>query len=328
MSETTIRYGLHFHKDHFKPDHPHLHVISDTTVPDPKSQKRQYREISGSQKSIFNIFSSCTGGETEEGGNKKVALLFGINYIGTANALNGCIRDVHNIKDALINKFGYKDYNITLMSDDQNGDMKPTRKNMIDQMKKAVGSLGAGDSLFIHYSGHGTQVPAVSNLEDLNPDSKMADALCPCDFGDYHGVSGFIPDYDLKVFLVNKIPKGAKLRVFTDACHSGSMLDLPFLFRDGKQFIQIDPLDENSPDCLLISGCKDNQTSADAYINSDFAGALTWSITTALQSYPKNKMTWADFLTIIRHNLVVGKYEQIPMLSTGDQNLLNRELDL
>ena len=35
----------------------------------------------------------------------KIALLIGINYIGTDSELSGCINDINETKDVLINKY-------------------------------------------------------------------------------------------------------------------------------------------------------------------------------------------------------------------------------
>ena len=47
----------------------------------------------------------------------KRALLVGINYIGTDNALNGCINDIDNMRDILKSEYGYKDADIIMISD-------------------------------------------------------------------------------------------------------------------------------------------------------------------------------------------------------------------
>lgn len=259
----------------------------------------------------------------------KRALLIGINYIGSDNALNGCIKDVENISNILTTLYNYKPENIMILTDDQHGSHKPTRKNIISNINKYVSLTKSGDELFVHYSGHGTQVADLNGDEALNPDAPgQDDALCPCDFDDYDGDSGFILDDLLKEILVNKIPVGAKLRAFFDCCHSGSALDLPFLYRLGEQFQRVEPLDKQSADCLLISGCKDNQTSADAYIGNQYSGALTWAIIQALTSAAKIPTTWKELLLIVRHSLALGKYTQIPMLSVGDQSIANYSIDL
>lgn len=346
---TTMRYGLHFKEGHIPHStHKDLHKKHKVRHTYRKMDAGEHEKSAG--PSTQNQLHLSPGGSRSIGlvhptpqvthkpvktfhqvpvtGTKR-ALLIGINYIGTNNRLNGCIKDVQNIYALLTTTFGYKPENIQLLSDDQQGEFRPTRENIINHINTVVALTKPGDELFVHYSGHGTQVAAADNNEDLNPDTPgQDDALCPCDFDDYNGDDGFIVDDVLKEILVNKIPVGAKLRCFFDCCHSGSALDLPFLYRLGDYYMQVEPLDKQSADCLLISGCKDNQTSADAFIKGQYSGALTWAILEALKSPMHNKMTWKEFLLVVQHSLVVAKYTQIPMLSVGDQSISDFLIDL
>lgn len=43
------------------------------------------------------------------GQGRKRALLIGINYTGSANALNGCINDVNNVKQFLISLYNFRE---------------------------------------------------------------------------------------------------------------------------------------------------------------------------------------------------------------------------
>jgi len=258
----------------------------------------------------------------------KRALLIGINYFGTQNELNGCIKDVQNINNLLTTSYQYKPENVKILTDDQE-DNKPTKINIINNINAIVALTKPGDTLFIHYSGHGTQVVDVDGDEKNNPDAKgKDDALCPCDFGNYGGISGFISDDELRKMIVNKIPKGAKLRAFFDCCHSGSALDLPYIYKSGTEYTQIEPNVTQSDDCLLVSGCRDFQTSADAYINNQYSGALTWALVQALTTSVKIKTTWKDLLLIVRHSLATAKYDQVPMLSIGNKQIGNNFIDL
>jgi metacaspase-1 len=258
----------------------------------------------------------------------KRALLIGINYIGTNNELNGCIKDIQNINNILTTHYQFKPENIKMLSDDQSAN-KPTKINIINNINEFVAATKPGDELFIHYSGHGTQIPDLDGDEAQNPDAKgMDDALCPCDFDNYDGIKGFISDDDLRKMIINKIPKGAKLRAFFDCCHSGSALDLPYMFKAGNDYSQIEPNVSQSDDCLLISGCKDFQTSADAYINKQYSGALTWALIQSLTSAAKVPTTWKELLLLVRHHLVAGKYSQIPMLSVGNKQIADIPIDL
>ena len=342
-SKTTFRYGLHF-KEGYVPtssikSRDHLHQKTKHSYQKVKNfQKERFLSIvptqvpivhGGKHKPTTNTVAVTNPVVVTNQVPVKRALLIGINYFGTGNQLNGCIKDVQNIYNLLTTKFNYKPENIKILSDDQQGEYKPTKTNIIDNINTIVAMTKPGDELFMHYSGHGTQVSSTNDDEDLNPDaSGKDDALCPCDFDDYNGVDGFIVDDELKEILVNKIPIGAKFRAFFDCCHSGTALDLPFLYRLGDYYTQVEPLDKESTNCLLISGCKDNQTSADAYINGQYSGALTWAILKALDSDLQTKITWKEFLLIVQHSLCIKKYTQIPMLSLGDQSLADLAIDL
>lgn len=261
---------------------------------------------------------------------KKRALLIGINYIGTQNELNGCINDVKNVKNALMANYNFKAEDIVLLSDDQTNPLaKPTKANIIANITKIVGLTKATDELFIHYSGHGTRVLDVNGDEKLNVDAMgNDDAICPADFGNFDGNDGFIVDDDLRKMIVDKLPKGSKLRAIFDCCHSGSALDLPFMYKLGETYTAIEPTTPQTDDCLLISGCRDFQTSSDAYIDKQYAGALTWALLKALDSATKVKTNWKDLLLVIRHHLATGGYDQIPMLSLGNKDIGKTFVDL
>ncbi len=255
------------------------------------------------------------------GNSVKRALLIGINYTGSRNELKGCINDISNIRNELLQNHGFKPENITFMAD--NVDLQPTRANMITEMKKIIAATKPGDEVFLHYSGHGMNLDCSNGSESLNQDTPNENsAICPKDFDNYDADSGMIVDEELRRILVNPLPKGARLITFFDCCHSGSILDLPFIYRDGKGFSCEDS--KTDSDCLSISGCNDGQTSADAWIAGKSAGALTWGLLSALQSTAKVPGTnWKDFLLVVRHNLA-GKYDQIPMLSVSNADIANR----
>src|SRR5258706_2340165 len=99
----------------------------------------------------------------------KRALLIGINYIGTPSELNGCIIDVKNIKKLLMSNFKYLEQNIVMMTDDVMP--FPTKQNMLNEINKIVALTKPGDVLFMHYSGHGSQVYDKNGDERYNNDT-------------------------------------------------------------------------------------------------------------------------------------------------------------
>ncbi|KAJ3556726.1 hypothetical protein NP233_g11913 [Leucocoprinus birnbaumii] len=165
------------------------------------------------QRSFF--CSSCTG--------RKKALCIGINYTGQERALRGCINDANNVRRWLIKYHGFKSEDIVLLTDDtSNRRHLPTRQNLIDAMKWLVRSAKPHDSLFFHYSGHGGQI------EDQDGDEAdgFDEVIFPLDYKD----KGMIVDDELHDIMVSPLPTGCRLTALFDSCHSGTVLDLPYIY--------------------------------------------------------------------------------------------------
>lgn len=97
----------------------------------------------GGKQQPFFQYSQCNG--------KRKALAIGCNYIGTSQALGGCINDAHNMVKFLCDRFGYKQEDIVVLTDDaRNPRQIPTRENMIAAMNWLVDGARPNDSLFFH----------------------------------------------------------------------------------------------------------------------------------------------------------------------------------
>jgi hypothetical protein len=99
----------------------------------------------------------------------------------------------------------------------------PTRENLLRAMRWLVNGCDSGDSLVFHFSGHGVQ------KLDMNDDEVDGynEALCPVDFEQ----SGKILDDEINEMIVRPLGRGVKLHAIVDTCHSGTILDLPYLCR-------------------------------------------------------------------------------------------------
>ena len=233
----------------------------------------------------------------------KNALLIGCNYIGTQYELSGCINDVENIQNKLRSQYGFN--NILIMSD--NTSKKPTKVNILDEIKNLLTNANSGDILFLAFSGHGT------SIKDTSGDEKdgLDEMFVPLDFI-------CISDDEIKKFINNNLKKDVTLFALFDCCNSGTILDLRYQYFDSENY---DNSTENTKETetigniIMISGCKDNQTSADAYINSKYQGAMTWAFLDTVNKNPN--LSWKDLITNMRTSLKTSKYEQIPQLSSG-----------
>ena len=243
--------------------------------------------------------------------NKK-ALCIGINYIGSQYELNGCINDVNNIKSKLISTYGFNEKDILVVTDDPTttNKIKPTKINILNEIKNLLVNAKSNDLLFLCFSGHGSQTT------DLNGDEKdgLDEMIISADLQ-------FISDDSLNSLIRTSIPASStnvSLFVLFDSCHSGTMLDLRYQYLDTLNNNNV-ALNEKNADTtcnvVMISGCLDKQTSADAYINNKSQGAMTWSFLESLNTNPT--MTWKELTQSMRSLLSKSQFQQIPQLSSG-----------
>ena len=279
----------------------------------------------------------------------KRALLVGINYTGTDSALNGCINDISNINKFLLeNVSGYSKDTINILTDDPKSQVKPTKENMENNIKKFVAGCKSGDTLFFYYSGHGSQLNDNNGDESDGKDS----VLVPLDYQK----SGVIRDDWLFTNMINCLPAGVTLWAFTDCCHSGTMLDLQFnlqcasVYKNGSinktikyngsewsnQFGLTNETSKLSQaDVFNFSGCLDPQTSADAFIRNQSQGAFTSCFFEFVNNnstkdannkilFNTNKIKISDMLKEINCRLLISGFKQRPQLSMGKINDFNR----
>eukprot|EP00542_Grammatophora_oceanica_P019860 CAMPEP_0194047474 /NCGR_PEP_ID=MMETSP0009_2-20130614/24936_1 /TAXON_ID=210454 /ORGANISM="Grammatophora oceanica, Strain CCMP 410" /LENGTH=315 /DNA_ID=CAMNT_0038693117 /DNA_START=96 /DNA_END=1043 /DNA_ORIENTATION=- len=158
---------------------------------------------------------------------RKLAVMIGINYVGhTQGQLSGCHNDVGNMKEYIKDVWGFDESNITELMDD-GAHTSPTRNNILSAYKTLVSSARAGDAVFCHYSGHGGKL----RDDDGDEADGYDETLVPLDYQ----TNGQIRDDDLFNMLVGAMPKGVYMTCVMDCCHSGSVLDLPYVFKgDGN----------------------------------------------------------------------------------------------
>jgi len=248
---------------------------------------------------------------------EKKALLIGINYIGTRAQLNGCINDVIHMKNFLIQNYEFNPKNIIILS--ETSDKKnPTKHNILKYIDWLMKNNNENSRLFFHYSGH------VTYIEDKNNDEidGKDECICPVDFQSM----GLITDDCLRKLLVDNLHEGAKLTCIFDCCHSGTVLDLRCNYRvqinknNIDYNIHIDKHYQPSKgDIIFISGCKDDQTSADAWEENKFQGAMTYCLLKTIEKLKnKNKQpTIANVIKNLQKFIKIKGYKQIPQLSTG-----------
>jgi hypothetical protein len=240
----------------------------------------------------------------------KQATLVGINYIGTPNRLNGCINDTVLISTLLQTQFGYDAANISFMTDDTS--VKPTRANILNAFTKLLSEAQSGDSLFFFYSGHGTQK---NNSNNPNPADKIDECIYPID-------GKIITDIELKRIVDANLKQGVTLSVIFDSCFSGTVMNLRYNYLNGNagdQLVVDTYAAETRGNVVCISGCKDAQTSSDAFLEGNFNGALTWAMTKTITTAAADEqpLSWNQMMSSVRTLLTASNFTQIAQFSSG-----------
>lgn len=191
------------------------------------------------------------------------------------------------MKYLLINKFKFPEASILMLNEEQRDPLRiPTKHNMRMALFWLVQGCQPGDSLVFHYSGHGSQQRNYSGDEVDGYD----ETLLPLDFE----TQGMIVDDEINATIVRPLPRGVRLHAIIDACHSGTVLDLPFLCRLNRsgQYVWEDHRPRSGTwkgtsggEAISFSGCDDNQTSADTSALSRITstGAMTYCFIQAIE---------------------------------------------
>lgn len=145
----------------------------------------------------------------------KKAVLIGINYPGTKAELRGCVNDVRRMHKCLVERYGFSEEDITILIDTDESSTQPTGKNIRRALADLVGSADSGDVLVVHYSGHGTRLPAETGEDD---DTGYDECIVPCDMNLITGEFNQIDLYVCHVLISDPIDKkkyfDGKVRIF------------------------------------------------------------------------------------------------------------------
>jgi hypothetical protein len=243
----------------------------------------------------------------------KRALLIGSNYTATPSVqLSGCINDIINMRNVLIDAYGYQDQNIYVLRDDD-ATRLPTRANILAGISQLISMSALEDTLWIHYSGHGTQLRDTSGDEQDGAD----ECIVPCNYN----TAGIITDDEL--FAIIKTAR-CQLIICFDSCNSGTGCDLQYSINYANGALTKSVNSKNiyrsiaNPNIIMLSGCRDPQTSADAYdnVSKRGVGAFTHVLLETLRMNDHN-IALLPLYSNLCANLKSYGFTQIPVLSSS-----------
>ncbi|TEB26689.1 hypothetical protein FA13DRAFT_1737120 [Coprinellus micaceus] len=257
-------------------------------------------------------------------GTKK-AVCIGINYLGQKDELKGCANDARHMRDFIVQHYGFHPSNILLLTDDDRKNTAPTRKEMFQAMMWLVQGARKDDSLFFHYSGHGGQSQDAGGREADN----MDETIFPMDFDQ----AGDIIDDELYQALVQNLPPGCRLTAIFDSCHSGTVLDLPYIHSAHGRLRSMRHVSRRAlqrgmapgADVICFSACKDDEKSADTFKGGVAVGAMSNALVRSLKNNPSQ--TYEELLAHLRE-ILIPEYDQKAQISSTHPLDLNSRFTL
>jgi hypothetical protein len=248
------------------------------------------------------------------------ALLVGINtYPGAP--LRGCVNDVVDMANFLVNRCGFKKTEIRLITDN-----RATTANIVQRLEWLVKDLKKGDRVFFQFSGHGTQMATRDKKQEIDG---LDEVICPIDF-DWTDEHTIRDKQFAKIF--SKVPNGVEFVWVSDSCHSGDLTreisinthraypcPADFAWRnEGAKDLKKTALGltkaAKTINAALISGCRSDQTSADAIFANRPNGALTYFLLHELNKPKGQTLVLSSLIKAIDTSLKSHGYQQVPQL--------------
>lgn len=254
---------------------------------------------------------------------KNKALHIGINYVGTSNELSGCINDTQTMAK-LTETYVHRTKRLFLTDNTKD---KPNKRNIMRAFSwlrcSKCDNTGlwtcnhgfnhtSGTTVYFTYSGHGSQTRDTDGDEKDGIDETI------------YVLDGNITDDYIFSNLIYPIPKGVRMWVCMDNCHAGTCLDLQYslVCKDATSFTIVD---NNTKQCngevIMVSGCRDEQTSADITYNRKAQGALTAGINEILTKEPTTKAY--QLMYKLKGFMEKNGFTQRPVISLGGQFVLS-----
>lgn len=223
------------------------------------------------------------------GGGTKRALLIGINKYQAVPKLQGSLNDIETMKQVLITRWGFPEKNIRFLTDEQ-----ATRAGILAALNQFVQETGPNDTVYIHYSGHGSQV---ADLNGDEPDDNLDETLVPQD-----GRTGAVPDItdDELDAIFGRLPTKNAFIVL-DSCHSGTATrSLDIRTRSIPQDTRLDLYRGTAggevrtrgniqllpANYVLMTGAASHQEALDGPVQGRYHGFFSYALSRSLSSSP------------------------------------------
>ncbi|EEB94289.1 hypothetical protein MPER_06917 [Moniliophthora perniciosa FA553] len=125
---------------------------------------------------------------------------------------------------------------------------------------------------------------------------------------------------ELHSTMVKPLPPGCRLTAIFDSCHSGTVLDLPYVYTPSGRLKGVHVSGRalrrkaSRADVISWSGCQDDQTSADTFQDGVAVVAMSYAFISSMRKNPDQ--SYQDLLKNIRA-LVGERFKQTPQLGSS-----------
>ncbi len=285
-----------------------------------------------------SVFSQT---QPPEDGPRKLALLVGVqNYWWKEfDDLSGCWADVADMRNLLIEEFRFQAQDILCLTDEEESKLPqipfdehepplarsentPSRQRILNAFREHLiaGAKKEKDDhkreaiVVFYFSGHGSQILDRNGDEDGD---RYDETLVVWDSGRKHDNLAFdIRDDEISELLAELNQYTSNVHFVLDSCHSGTGTR-----HVGKTEKAIASDDRTPPEpetqrreqrestgvgkCVLLSGCRYDQSSFEIEVDEGKRGALTHALTQAVSAHEPG-LTYADLE--VRIKSMVGKW--------------------
>jgi len=140
--------------------------------------------------------------------------------------LNGPVNDAKLVRQYLLEgaPLDFEESEITVLADGIEGAAEPTGDHIREAFASLAEEVEPGDFVFLHFSGHGSQAPA---LVPGSEQDGMDELFLPADISGWDQATGTVPnalvDDELGAMITALTDKGANIWAIFDSCHSGTV---------------------------------------------------------------------------------------------------------
>jgi hypothetical protein len=178
----------------------------------------------------------------------------------------------------------------------------PSRRNIFLAFAWLLEGLVPGESVYVHYSGHGGVTVDLSGDERTGLDSSGLDS-CIFPISESGQIERIIDD-ELRSTLAARVPSRCKLTAVFDCCNSGTCLDLRYSLAGARALTivtQNRAYRRTDGDVLFLSACTDAQMAAETVTAAGVpVGALTAAFLATIAGTPHSCGRAAPFdITIL-----------------------------